>query len=79
MYGITPPSQTLGRCRCRNRIRSYGFRASLALKRIIWAAQHNCRYIALNTPVDRTKRIWEIYDDAAIDGRVIPGSDSHAS
>ena len=32
---------------------------------IIWSAQHGYPYIALNTPVERTKQIWKIYDDAA--------------
>ena len=32
---------------------------------IIWAAQHGYPYIALNTPVERTKQIWKMYDDAA--------------
>jgi len=32
---------------------------------IIWAAQHGYPYIALNTPVERTKQIWKMYDDTA--------------
>src|SRR5579885_3629908 len=32
---------------------------------IIWAAQHGYPYIALNTPVDRTRQIWDLYDAAA--------------
>ena len=29
---------------------------------IVWAAQHGYPYIALNTPIERTKQIWQIYD-----------------
>ena len=32
---------------------------------IIWAAEHGYPYIALNTPIERTKQIWKMYDDAA--------------
>src|ERR1700758_887671 len=32
---------------------------------IVWAARHGYPYVALNTPIDRTKRIWEIYDNMA--------------
>ena len=32
---------------------------------IVWAAQHGYPYIALNTPVERTRQIWDIYDAAA--------------
>src|SRR3979490_2760912 len=34
-------------------------------ERVVWAAQRGYPYIALNTPIDRTKRIWEIYDNVA--------------
>jgi alkanesulfonate monooxygenase SsuD/methylene tetrahydromethanopterin reductase-like flavin-dependent oxidoreductase (luciferase family) len=44
---------------------------------IIWAAQHGYPYIALNTPVDRTRRIWEIYDNAAVEAGFTPGPDYH--
>ena len=37
---------------------------------IIWAAQHGYPYIALNTPVDRTKQIWQIYDRCGGRGRL---------
>ena len=40
---------------------------------IVWAAQHGYPYIALNTPIDRTKRIWEIYDNGGGRGRLYPG------
>jgi alkanesulfonate monooxygenase SsuD/methylene tetrahydromethanopterin reductase-like flavin-dependent oxidoreductase (luciferase family) len=32
---------------------------------IVWAAQHGYPYIALNTPVDRTRQVWDIYDAVA--------------
>jgi alkanesulfonate monooxygenase SsuD/methylene tetrahydromethanopterin reductase-like flavin-dependent oxidoreductase (luciferase family) len=32
---------------------------------IVWAAQQGYPYIALNTPIDRTKQIWQIYDQHA--------------
>ena len=34
-------------------------------------------YIALNTPVDRTKQIWKIYDDAAAEAGFTGGPDYH--
>jgi alkanesulfonate monooxygenase SsuD/methylene tetrahydromethanopterin reductase-like flavin-dependent oxidoreductase (luciferase family) len=42
---------------------------------VVWAAEHGYPYIALNTPIDRTKRFWEIYDNVAakaIDGGRAP-------
>src|ERR671927_1574 len=32
---------------------------------IVWAAQQGYPYIALNTPIDATKKIWQIYDQHA--------------
>jgi alkanesulfonate monooxygenase SsuD/methylene tetrahydromethanopterin reductase-like flavin-dependent oxidoreductase (luciferase family) len=32
---------------------------------VIWAAQHRYPYIALNTTVEQTQRIWKLYDDTA--------------
>src|SRR5476649_680608 len=32
---------------------------------VVWAAEHGYPYIALNTPVDRTRQIWDMYDMAA--------------
>src|SRR5437879_11238036 len=43
---------------------------------IVWAAQQGYPYIALNTPVDRTKRIWEIYDNVAAEAGFTGGPDS---
>ena len=44
---------------------------------IVWAAEHRYPYIALNTPVDRTKQIWQIYDDAAAEAGFTPGPEYH--
>ncbi|MEJ0019508.1 MAG: LLM class flavin-dependent oxidoreductase [Acetobacteraceae bacterium] len=44
---------------------------------IIWAAQHGYPYIALNTPVDRTKQIWQMYDAAAAEVGIKAGPDYH--
>ena len=41
---------------------------------IIWAAQHGYPYIALNTPVERTKQIWKMYDDEAAKAGFAGGS-----
>ena len=49
----------------------------ISTETIIWAAQHGYPYIALNTPIDRTKRIWEIYDKAAAEVGFTPGPDYH--
>lgn len=32
---------------------------------VIWAARHRYPYIALNTTVEQTQRIWKLYDDTA--------------
>jgi alkanesulfonate monooxygenase SsuD/methylene tetrahydromethanopterin reductase-like flavin-dependent oxidoreductase (luciferase family) len=44
---------------------------------ILWSAARGYPYIALNTPVDRTKQIWQIYDNAAAEAGYTPGSDYH--
>src|ERR1700758_2074384 len=44
---------------------------------IVWAARHGYPYVALNTPIDRTKRIWEIYDNMAAEAGFTPGPDYH--
>jgi len=44
---------------------------------IIWAAQHGYPYIALNTPVERTRQIWDIYDNAAAEAGFKGGPDYH--
>ena len=44
---------------------------------IIWAAQHGYPYIALNTPVDRTRQIWQMYDAVAAEAGFTGGPDYH--
>ena len=44
---------------------------------IIWAAQHGYPYIALNTPVERTRQIWEMYDKVAAEAGFAGGPDYH--
>ena len=44
---------------------------------VVWAAQRGYPYIALNTPIDRTKKIWEIYDDAAAEAGFQGGPPYH--
>ncbi len=44
---------------------------------IIWAAQHGYPYIALNTPVERTNQIWQMYDAAAAEVGIKAGPDYH--
>jgi alkanesulfonate monooxygenase SsuD/methylene tetrahydromethanopterin reductase-like flavin-dependent oxidoreductase (luciferase family) len=44
---------------------------------IIWAAQHGYPYIALNTPVERTRQIWELYDKVAAEAGFVGGPDYH--
>ena len=42
---------------------------------VVWAAQRGYPYVALNTPIERTKQIWEIYDKVAIEAGFAPGPD----
>ena len=44
---------------------------------IVWAAQHGYPYIALNTPVDRTRQIWQMYDTVAAEAGFTGGPDYH--
>jgi alkanesulfonate monooxygenase SsuD/methylene tetrahydromethanopterin reductase-like flavin-dependent oxidoreductase (luciferase family) len=44
---------------------------------IIWAAQHGYPYIALNTPIDRTKQVWQLYDKVAEENGFTGGPDYH--
>ena len=37
---------------------------------IIWAAQQRYPYIALNTSIEQTKKIWELYDQVALQSRL---------
>ncbi|MFN8558240.1 MAG: LLM class flavin-dependent oxidoreductase [Dehalococcoidia bacterium] len=40
---------------------------------VIWAAEHRYPYICLNTAIDTTKKIWELYDEAAGNVGYTPG------
>src|SRR5215475_8670749 len=44
---------------------------------IVWAAQRGYPYVALNTPIDRTKKIWEIYDKVAAEAGFVGGPEYH--
>jgi alkanesulfonate monooxygenase SsuD/methylene tetrahydromethanopterin reductase-like flavin-dependent oxidoreductase (luciferase family) len=44
---------------------------------IVWAAQNGYPYIALNTPVERTNQIWDIYDKAAAEVGLKGGPEYH--
>jgi alkanesulfonate monooxygenase SsuD/methylene tetrahydromethanopterin reductase-like flavin-dependent oxidoreductase (luciferase family) len=39
----------------------------LSKETVIWAAQHRYPYIALNTSMDATKVIWDLYDKTALE------------
>jgi alkanesulfonate monooxygenase SsuD/methylene tetrahydromethanopterin reductase-like flavin-dependent oxidoreductase (luciferase family) len=43
---------------------------------IIWAAQHGYPYIALNTSIEDTKKIWARYDAAAAEVGYTPGPEN---
>ena len=44
---------------------------------IVWAAQQRYPYIALNTSIEQTKKIWELYDEAAAEAGFTAGPDYH--
>jgi alkanesulfonate monooxygenase SsuD/methylene tetrahydromethanopterin reductase-like flavin-dependent oxidoreductase (luciferase family) len=44
---------------------------------IVWAAQQRYPYIALNTSIEQTKKIWEVYDNAAGAAGYAPGTENH--
>jgi alkanesulfonate monooxygenase SsuD/methylene tetrahydromethanopterin reductase-like flavin-dependent oxidoreductase (luciferase family) len=49
----------------------------LSKETVIWAAQHGYPYIALNTPVERTRQIWDLYDGVAAQAGFKGGPDYH--
>jgi alkanesulfonate monooxygenase SsuD/methylene tetrahydromethanopterin reductase-like flavin-dependent oxidoreductase (luciferase family) len=49
----------------------------LSKETVIWAAEHGYPYIALNTPVERTRQIWELYDGVAAQAGFKGGPDYH--
>jgi alkanesulfonate monooxygenase SsuD/methylene tetrahydromethanopterin reductase-like flavin-dependent oxidoreductase (luciferase family) len=44
---------------------------------IVWAARRRYPYIALNTPIENTKRIWQVYDEAAAEAGYEAGPENH--
>src|SRR4051812_39605497 len=48
----------------------------LSTETIIWAAEHRYPYIALNTSIEATKRIWATYDEAAEKVGYTPGPEN---
>jgi alkanesulfonate monooxygenase SsuD/methylene tetrahydromethanopterin reductase-like flavin-dependent oxidoreductase (luciferase family) len=44
---------------------------------VIWAAQHRYPYIALNTTIEQTQRIWQLYDDTAAEVGFASGPEYH--
>jgi alkanesulfonate monooxygenase SsuD/methylene tetrahydromethanopterin reductase-like flavin-dependent oxidoreductase (luciferase family) len=49
----------------------------LSKETVIWAAEHGYPYIALNTPVERTRQIWDLYDGVARQAGFAGGSAYH--
>src|SRR5215203_3028563 len=45
----------------------------LSQETIIWAAQQRYPYIALNTSIEQTKKIWELYDSVALQAGYVGG------
>jgi alkanesulfonate monooxygenase SsuD/methylene tetrahydromethanopterin reductase-like flavin-dependent oxidoreductase (luciferase family) len=43
---------------------------------IIWAAQQRYPYIALNTSIEQTKKIWELYDQVAAQSGYVGGPEN---
>jgi alkanesulfonate monooxygenase SsuD/methylene tetrahydromethanopterin reductase-like flavin-dependent oxidoreductase (luciferase family) len=43
---------------------------------IVWAAQQRYPYIALNTSIEQTKKIWELYDQVALQSGYIGGPEN---
>jgi len=48
----------------------------LSTETIVWAAEHRYPYIALNTSIEATKRIWATYDAAAEGVGYTPGPEN---
>ncbi len=42
----------------------------LSRETVVWSAEHRYPYIALNTSIEATKKIWATYDEAAARGRL---------
>src|ERR1700721_972050 len=48
----------------------------LSQETIIWAAQQRYPYIALNTSIEATKKIWELYDKVALETGYVSGPEN---
>ena len=48
----------------------------LSRETVVWAAEHRYPYIALNTSIEATKRIWASYDEAAESVGYTPGPEN---
>src|SRR5215813_9840661 len=48
----------------------------LSKETIVWAAQQRYPYIALNTSIEQTKKIWELYDQVALDSGYVGGPEN---
>ena len=44
---------------------------------VVWAAEQRYPYIALNTSIEQTQKIWELYDEAAVGAGYVPGPENH--
>jgi alkanesulfonate monooxygenase SsuD/methylene tetrahydromethanopterin reductase-like flavin-dependent oxidoreductase (luciferase family) len=44
---------------------------------VVWAARHRYPYIALNTTIEQTQRIWKLYDDTAAEVGFRSGPEYH--
>jgi alkanesulfonate monooxygenase SsuD/methylene tetrahydromethanopterin reductase-like flavin-dependent oxidoreductase (luciferase family) len=44
---------------------------------IVWAAQHRYPYIILNLPIEDSKKVWELYDQAALEAGYQAGPEQH--
>jgi alkanesulfonate monooxygenase SsuD/methylene tetrahydromethanopterin reductase-like flavin-dependent oxidoreductase (luciferase family) len=49
----------------------------LSRETVIWAAEHGYPYIALNTPIEQTKKVWELYDKTALNCGYVAGTQHH--
>jgi alkanesulfonate monooxygenase SsuD/methylene tetrahydromethanopterin reductase-like flavin-dependent oxidoreductase (luciferase family) len=49
----------------------------LSRETIIWAARQRYPYVALNTAIDATKKVWETYDQAAAEAGYTAGPENH--
>ena len=48
----------------------------LSQETIIWAAKQRYPYIALNTSIEQTKKIWELYDQVALQSGYVGGPEN---